>query len=88
MCQTFGGTSCLHFQPTAKIEVRHKYCYASTNIHGVISQKIMALKKSRCLSLCLEDMVPNAGVSARLRLAFSDLCSFALADDIIIQILN
>jgi len=48
----------------------------------------MALKKSRCLSLCLEPMLPNAGVFARLRLAFSDLCTFVLADDISIQILK
>jgi len=48
----------------------------------------MALKKSRCVSLCLEPMVPIAGVFARLRLAFSDLCSFVLADDFSIQILN
>jgi len=33
-------------------------------------------------------MLSNAGVFARLRLAFSDLCSFVLADDISIQILN
>ena len=85
---SFGGTPCLHFQPTVKTEVRHKYCYAFTNILGVISQKIMALKKSLSVSVCLEPMPRNAGVFARLRLVFNDLCSFILADDISIQILN